>query len=505
MATKAPKQKQQPVAPHAPVGDLDALRAYFTPLFAGTGGIDSWLSPSTPAEVVQRLCALERDPLPRAQLNQLLVLSSEAGVSAGFFRYYWLEAPTTHPYDVTQTGAFETEFLRSEAIRSLAHLRWGLYRLYTDALLYFGNIRSAYRFLRDRDYPALESFFSGLQVDTEGMTKRGAALDLSDIDKNDRYLISEMACKSFVPAGDDDPTLYDVLREGLREHVDTETPKTTVSAILKSERIREIYGDRIGQFEFSASALLDEEITDEESLGTKYAEVEGHFQTAREAALKNTRLYLSMIDELDVYVATSMRAQADFDAMADFCDYIFSDAKLRALHLRYFDPTLSAAEGHEDKGLIECLMVKSAKVLVYSAGAKDSWGKDAEAAMALSLGKPVIFFCDDDQRQRFYRDVHPLSRLIDFKSGVPVGAIVTSSKDEVRELLARIFENRMEYEIDQSKPGHLRLREKITDSVVRLQTSDELLRETFWNYYHRSPRQPEERVPGVGAPRNLAS
>ena len=91
--------------------------------------------------------------------------------------------------------------------------------------------------------------------------------------------------------------------------------------------------------------------------------------------------------------------------MAEFCDRVFEQAGLRHLNVRYFDPTLSAAEGHEDKGLIECLMVKCAKVLVYSAGSKESWGKDAEAAMALSLGKPVIFYCDDAQRERFYRDL----------------------------------------------------------------------------------------------------
>ena len=49
------------------------------------------------------------------------------------------------------------------------------------------------------------------------------------------------------------------------------------------------------------------------------------------------------------------------------------------LNLRYFDPTLSAALGHEE-GLIECLMVKCAKILVYCAGKNESYGKDAEAA-----------------------------------------------------------------------------------------------------------------------------
>jgi hypothetical protein len=84
--------------------------------------------------------------------------------------------------------------------------------------------------------------------------------------------------------------------------------------------------------------------------------------------------------------------------MAETCETIFSDHKLKELNLRYFDPTLSAAGGHEDKGLIECLMVKCAKALVYCAGEKESYGKDAEAAMALSLGKPVIFYCDQKKR-----------------------------------------------------------------------------------------------------------
>ena len=84
-------------------------------------------------------------------------------------------------------------------------------------------------------------------------------------------------------------------------------------------------------------------------------------------------------------------------------------------------------------------MVKCAKVLVYCAGEKESYGKDAEAAMALSLGKPVIFYCDQEQRRRFYRDVHPLSRLIEFETGVVVGAMVTDKLDEVSELINRIF------------------------------------------------------------------
>ena len=104
--------------------------------------------------------------------------------------------------------------------------------------------------------------------------------------------------------------------------------------------------------------------------------------------------------------------------------------------------------------------------------------------MGLSLGKPVIFYCNQEQRRRFYRDVHPLSRLIEFQTGVAVGAMVTDKLSEVSELLVRVFENRMEYRLEQSKPGYLRLIEKLTGSAVRLQTSDRMLTETFWNHYH---------------------
>ena len=46
------------------------------------------------------------------------------------------------------------------------------------------------------------------------------------------------------------------------------------------------------------------------------------------------------------------------------------------------------------------------------------------------------------------------------------------------------------------KPGFLRLKEKLTDSVVRLQTNDQLLNETFWNHYHKDR---DARRKGVGS------
>jgi hypothetical protein len=239
------------------------------------------------------------------------------------------------------------------------------------------------------------------------------------------------------------------------------------------------------QLSFALDEVLDQEIHNESEIAAAIEPINKKFRAAREKALINTKLYLSMIADLDIYVATSMRKRDDFRAMAEFCDTIFRDEKLKELKLRYFDPTRSAAVGHEDKGLLECLMVKCAKALVYNAGTSDSFGKAAEAAMALSLGKPVIFYCDHQTRLNIYRDVHPLTRLITFETGVAVGAIVTDNRLHVVDLLSRIFRNEMDLELTKKKDHYFLLSEKLTESTIRLQTDDLLLRETFWNYYNQ--------------------
>lgn len=456
-------------------------------------GIGSWLTEQTHPDVFERLGNLDADPLPAVQLNQLLVMGHEAPVGDGFFHYYWLQAPDRHPYDVRHVPGFSEQWLSAEGmIVSLAHLKWGLYRLYIDGLLYFGNVRTAFRKLRDLTFAELEEFFCCERFDTEKIKRRGPSLPLKFISKDSRYLISEMACKSYGDGMDGD--LRAVLVTAYKAYVAAGNPSPTIRELLLNRVPTELQA-RQPEFIFSADEVLDDKVSSEPELAAKYELIAAKFASVRKAALDNTTYYLSMLSDLDVYVATSMRTRQDFRSMADTCERIFGDPRLKEMNLRYFDPTLSAAGGHEDKGLIECLMVKCAKLLVYCAGEKESYGKDAEAAMALTLGKPVIFYCDQEQRRRFYRDVHPLSRLIEFETGVAMGAMVTDNVQDVSELIARIFENRMEYFLEQSKPGFLRLKERLTDSVVRIQTNDQLLTETFWNHYHNDR---DTRRKGVG-------
>ena len=458
---------------------LKKLDLYVLP----NGGIGSWLSEETNDYVFQRLSELESSPLSKTQLNQLLALAHEAPLTDGFFRYYWRECPEQHPYQVSDLAGYNERWTGTQAIESLEQLSWGLHRLYVDGLIWFGNVRTAYRRLRVENYCSLREFFSKRRINTDHIKQRGPALKLLSIAKDNRYLISEMACKSYGDTPATSSELKDMLLQSFQEHKRRGGTAIKIKELIEGPNSL-VQDDRQSQFIFSADDVLEDVVETESQIVTKYEAIADKFFRARELALENTKFYLSMVGDLDVYVATSMRTRGDFRNMAETCEKIFGHHKLQSLGLRYFDPTLSAAAGHEDKGLIECLMVKCAKALVYCAGDRDSYGKDAEAAMALSLGKPVIFFCDQERRSRFYREVHPLSRLIEFETGIAVGAMVTDSLEDVSELLFRIFENKMEYMLEQPKPGYLRLKEALTGSVVRLQTNDQMLQETFWNYYH---------------------
>jgi hypothetical protein len=465
--------------------DKDKVITKFADLSFGTEqGLGTWLSESSHPLVLDRLKQIETEPLTKVQLNQLLVVSQMASISDGFFRYYWREAPE-HPYDVKAIGVFSAQWLdgSEHVIRGIDHLHWGLYRLYIDGLLYYGNVKAAFTSLRSLAHEQITELFRRKRFDTDAIAARGPSLPLNVIGRDDRYLISEMACKTFGELPATREAALQALEQAWEKHAQAGGGTIDFRDLLKRYVVTSSAEE---QLLLSYDDISNERVSSKVEIKKQFDAVATKFLDARSKAIQNTEYYLSMVNDLDIYVATSMRTRKNFRDMADATARIFANAKLTPLHLRYFDPTLSAARGHEDKGLIECLMVKCAKVLVYCEGEKESYGKDAEAAMALSLGKPVIFFCDHGKKTNFYRDVHPLARLIDFRTGVAVGAIVSDDVDQVSELWHRIFSNRMHYRIERhpTRVGFLKLVEELTGSVVRLQTDDELITKTFWNNYH---------------------
>jgi hypothetical protein len=105
----------------------------------------------------------------------------------------------------------------------------------------------------------------------------------------------------------------------------------------------------------------------------------------------NLNVYLCS-DELDIYVATSMRDVEDFYFVGTAVKRLFSKPELAPLNLRYFDPTQSFCVSRIEKGLVESLMLRRAKCTVYCAQTTETLGKDSELAVTLAMGKPVVVY-----------------------------------------------------------------------------------------------------------------
>jgi len=118
---------------------------------------------------------------------------------------------------------------------------------------------------------------------------------------------------------------------------------------------------------------------------------EDAIRQARQDGLQNSRTYMALSD-LDVYVATSMREPLHFTTNWAFVQSLFHQGDLAEWRLRYFDPTQAFLEDRIQKGLLECLMIKRARLTVYNAQEADTFGKDAEAGVTLAQRKPVIVY-----------------------------------------------------------------------------------------------------------------
>ena len=148
---------------------------------------------------------------------------------------------------------------------------------------------------------------------------------------------------------------------------------------------------RHGLFSSLFGPSADEIDQEAERLAPKSDDEISRIDNTQMHALENLAFYLAS-DFLDVYVATSMRSDADFVSVNAFAKRLFSHDHVKVLKLRYFNPTQSWIDDRIAKGLVEALMLKRASVTVYMAQKTDTFGKDSEASVALGQGKPVIVY-----------------------------------------------------------------------------------------------------------------
>jgi hypothetical protein len=417
-----------------------------------------------------------------SQFNEILLLLGFKRVSYEFFQYL-------------SDGSFT--YHRDTSIDSRDQFKAGLNRFTILALLFFGNIKFAYKELASNSDKLFDTILESLPTDIKDFTKRHKPLrDIIKIPPDKTYFLG-----------------YLIERE-IRRRIKA-NPNDKEALELEEERMKYV---KIGE--------------------------------------SNQIVYLSS-DHLDVYVATSMRLPHEFLFVNKVINEIFSDKKIKKLKLRCFDPTQAYCNNRIDKGLSEALMLKTALCTLYLAQESETLGKDSELASTLAQGKAVIAYVpigdkryvDDlltnlmrynngrsekeiifeqlkiyspclawksekirswldnienapllemkeqlytlaedyyDNREEILKHNHPLGIQVNLKSGVANGVLVVRTIEDCKNLMRNIILNEMDFYIEKNpgnQIGYIYLKEKISGCIFRLKTGNSLLTNTFWNFY----------------------
>ncbi len=436
------------------------------------------LGNAIPGAAVKLLTAGGSKGLGYSQFNELLIYLGYDRVSHAFFQFI-----------VNQS----TDYKSGASIKSLAQFRKGIDEFRKVALLFFGNVKFAFKKL-SRDATFLVGHLSRFDRRRERnfMERHAQVMPPEQIPGVDTYYLGYL--------------IRDALAAKLKTAPDD-------AALLAQEKKRL-------------------EVVD--------------------MGRRNHDGYL-VSDHLDVYIATSMRERHEFLSVYRATRAIFRHPKLAKLKVRWFDPTQAYCIDRIDKGLAEGLMLKRAKCTIYFAQESDTFGKDSELASTLAQGKPVIAFVprpernaakalvDElapgrtdhkpvilrqlqlyapgaawesrevrqwiekgfsrrngiarlqdamerhfEKRNKMLRAQHPLGIQVNLLTGVANGVLVTNTTDQCARLVRALLLRELKFDLVTEKKNtgeYIYLKEKISDSVFRVVTGDPMLTNAFWNFY----------------------
>lgn len=282
-----------------------------------------------------------------SQLNELLLLLNQDIIGEDFFKF----------------------FFGKDGI-SLDCLKEGIIKFCGFAMLCFGNLKSAFRLLTHKSEDEIKKELLPYSKGTsecikEYKSRPSEMLRINKITRDKTWLVGELADAR-------------INKEG----------KLLKQEIEKSKK--------------SKSQFENEELIE---YGEKISRVKADEKEVQEAARRNTDVYLTW-DYMDLYFATSMRNEWEFQETFDFIQRVFSNPILKGLNLRYFDPTQSKCGNPRDKGLIEGLMLKRALCTIYLAQESDTMGKDSELAATLAQKKPVIAYVPKHHPEEYSEKIY---------------------------------------------------------------------------------------------------
>lgn len=321
------------------------------------------------------------------------------GLSAGQAHDHWLSVLVFYAVEPCSRAFFD-RYLGAESFTSHDAFDVAVERFQRDAIRLFSTFSEAYRTLATS--PDLEAVLApivplGREEIAETYEARTRWTTIEEIDEVDLPNLGYIAAarvrqetherlrlKRFL-----EELAHDVRHKGgshaVQQH--SESTRRTIESLMRKFDTHLPHGLFSPLFAPDADELMREA----KRLAPKSEEELEKMSTIQETAQRNLAHYLTA-DYLDIYVATSMRSNADFVSVNRFVRALFAQPRIAPLKLRAFNPTQSWIDDRIGKGLVEALMLRRAQITIYMAQKTDTFGKDSEASVSLGQGKPVIVY-----------------------------------------------------------------------------------------------------------------
>jgi transcriptional regulator with XRE-family HTH domain len=296
------------------------------------------------------------------------------------------------------TQAFFSRFLTADAFRSLDAYTIAARAIQAAFMRIYGNFRRGWTELaRCVD---LESRLKALLPrNLDHYRARAAFLLIDEIEPRHLRELGYIAVSQIRQEQAQRRELQGYLSElskSLDEGDDEALERMPAKRLRRVKTLLQRLDSRIDAEDFRATPLYgrrptSQQLRDEASrIAPQESELDRIAETQSRAE-RNLSVYLTE-PFMDVYIATSMRSDADFISVNGFARRLFHHPELAMLKLRYFDPTQAWIGDRISKGIVEALMLRRAELVVYMAQKGDTFGKDSEASVALGQGKPVVVY-----------------------------------------------------------------------------------------------------------------
>lgn len=422
-----------------------------------------------------------------SQLNELLLLKGYDRISQSFFQYL---------VDGT------TEYKTASEIKNFEAFKKGIDRFRTIAIFLYGNIKYAFRTL-SKDPDELNIWLSTLEPITseEYRMRRDPVVPIVEIPPDETFYLGYVIEKEIKDklaanpddkvARDDDKKRIEIVKRGEINHnayLASDHLDVYVATSMR-ERHEYVYVNRIIKkiFQHDILAPLKLRVFDPTQAYCKNRVDKG---LSEALMLRRAVCTVYLAQESDTFGKDSELASTLAqgkpviafvpNADEDFCTQIISDLKKN-------QPDTSDSE----------IMINQLKTFDHSLAWDDEevqgWIRSPEDVDEKKVRKKFESVVKQhfDKRSEMLCHVHPLGIQVHIETGVANGVLVARTVEECARLIDRIVTKNLEFDLDvkmedngaENKVEYLYLKEKISGCIFRVVTGDEMLTNTFWNYY----------------------